>query len=227
MNSTPYSDRPHVPGSKRKPLAGATPKDPVAGDEQLTVTVLVRRRAELPEMTSTPAPLERSEFAARYGADPADIVKVESFAKDSGLDVGDVNLAARTLTLSGRVDAFTKAFGVELRHYERGATRYRGREGAITVPPELDGIVVGVFGLDNRPQARPHFRRSEAPAAGAQTFKPTQIAGLYGFGSETSGEGQCIGLVELGGGYEQQDLGHFFKGLEMEPPKVVPVEVAG
>lgn len=226
MNSTPQSGRPRVPGSERKALAGATPKGPVSGGEQLTVTVLVRRLAELPEVSGASA-LERSEFAAKYGADPADISKVEGFAKDAGLDVRDVSLAARTLTLSGTVDAFTKSFGVELRYYERSGTRYRGREDAIAIPPELDGIVVGVFGLDDRPQAKPHFRRNEAPGAGAQTFKPTQVAELYGFGSEASGEGQCIGLIELGGGYQQENLEHFFRGLEMEPPTVVPVEVGG
>ena len=33
------------------------------------------------------------------------------------------------------------------------------------IPADLEGIVVGVFGLDNRPQARPHFRVRRPRAA--------------------------------------------------------------
>ena len=33
------------------------------------------------------------------------------------------------------------------------------------IPAELEGIVVGVFGLDNRPQAKPHFRVRPPSAA--------------------------------------------------------------
>jgi len=39
--------------------------------------------------------------------------------------------------------------------YKAGATRYRGREGEIMIPAELDGIVTSVTGLDNRPAAKP------------------------------------------------------------------------
>jgi kumamolisin len=221
------SERRPVPGSERKPLAGASAKDLVAGDEQLTATVLVRRRAELPAADSGSAPIERSEFAASYGADPADVKKVESFASDRGLRVGEVNLAARTVSLSGSADAFSAAFGVELRHYERGSIGYRGREGAITVPSELDGIVKGVFGMDNRRLARPHFRFYEsAEADGGGSFKPTQVAELYGFADEASGEGECIGLVELGGGFRQEDVDLFFGSIGVDKsPKVIAVEL--
>jgi hypothetical protein len=35
---------------------------------------------------------------------------------------------------------------------------YRGRTGPVHLPDELHGKVEGVFGLDDRQQARPHFR---------------------------------------------------------------------
>jgi kumamolisin len=225
------SERRPVPGSERKPLAGAVTKDPVPGDQQLTVTVLVRRRAELPDVGPGSPMIDRSKFAASYGADPADVEKVEDFAKDHGLRVEKVNLAARTVSLSGRADALSDAFGVELRHYERGDTRYRGREGDITVPVGLDGVVKGVFGLDNRRVARPHFLLQEADTAatgGASSFQPTQVAELYGFADEASGEGECIGLIELGGGYQQEDIDLFFQSIGVEqPPKVIAVELDG
>ncbi|MGA2164334.1 MAG: protease pro-enzyme activation domain-containing protein [Solirubrobacteraceae bacterium] len=95
-------------------LAGATLLGPVDPGEQLTVTVLVRRREELPEIADASARLTREELAGRYGADPADVAKVENFVRDNGLDVGEVDIAARTVSLSGGAAAFAQAFGVEL-----------------------------------------------------------------------------------------------------------------
>ena len=40
---------------------------------------------------------------------------------------------------------------------------HRYREGALRIPAELDGIVVAVLGLDNRPQARPAGRCADRP----------------------------------------------------------------
>ena len=41
-------------------------------------------------------------------------------------------------------------------HLMEAETGYRS--GSLQVPAELDGIIVAVLGLDNRPQAAPHFR---------------------------------------------------------------------
>ncbi len=60
--------------------------------------------------------------------------------------------------LSGTVAQFNDAFGVDLQQFEHPGGSYRGRTGAIHLPDELHGVVTAVLGLDNRPQARPHFR---------------------------------------------------------------------
>src|SRR5713226_1021112 len=49
------------------------------------------------------------------------------------------------------------AFGVKLSRCEHQSETYRARTGPISIPSDLDGIIEGVFGLDNRPQAKPHF----------------------------------------------------------------------
>lgn len=79
--------------------------------------------------------------------------------------------ARRCVILSGTVAQFNIAFNVELKHYqysgsERGGKKrqggtYRGRIGAITVPSDLVDVIEGVFGLDNRPQARQHLSPRE------------------------------------------------------------------
>jgi subtilase family serine protease len=115
--------------------------------------------------------------------------------------------------LAGTVERMSAAFGVSLAEYDhpRGGT-FRGRTGAILIPPELDGIVVGVFGLDSRPQARPHFRIRPTRAALSDRaadlntqFTPLQIAQLYNFPANLDGTGERIGIIELGGGFNTFD----------------------
>lgn len=99
--------------------------------------------------------LSREEFAATYGADPEDLAKVEAFASEDGLEVVESSPARRTVRLAGRAADVANAFGVRfvIRQSPDGST-YRGYEREISLPPELQDIVQGVFGLDTRPVAR-------------------------------------------------------------------------
>ncbi len=100
---------------------------------------------------------------------------------------------------------------------------YRVREGSIRLPAELADAVEAVLGLDNRPQAQPHFR---AHAGAANTsYTPVQVAQLYQFPQGATAAGQTIGIIELGGGYRTADLTAYFKGLGLKAPKVTAVSV--
>jgi len=138
-----------------------------------------------------------------------------------------------------------KAFGVTLLHKTLDGTTYRVREGSITLPAELVGPVEAVLGLDNRPQAKPHFRIAgetgdlaaktaqaggfAKPHAGAAnvSYTPIQVAQLYQFPSGATATGQTIGIIELGGGYKTADLKTYFKSLGQKNPKVTTVSVDG
>jgi kumamolisin len=239
-------------GQKQTKLAGSTkhrlPNAEVVGEvpsAEFRVTVTVRRSNELPsiEAQSKQKPGERTymthaEHAEKHGADPADIAKVESFARENGLRVTNANASQRTVTLSGSAAAYGKAFGVELKMYKTGAVAYRGREGDILIPENLQGIVTSVTGLDNRPFAKPHYRirRGTARAAGAAGatadtssaaasvptgFTPLQLASLYNFPQNLDGTGQTIAILELGGGFHSQELTTYFQNLGIaKPPSV-------
>src|SRR5262249_3710121 len=161
--------------------------------------------------------LTRHQLAADHGASEEDIAKVEAFAAANGLRVSHVSAARRSVWLCGTVAAMERALGVTLQEYSLpGGGTYRGRTGAIFIPADLDGIIVGVFGLDNRPQARARHRfvgeRPRRPsivraaATPSQSFTPVQIAQLYNFPDGTDGTGQVIGIIELGGGFSTDDL---------------------
>jgi kumamolisin len=182
--------------------------------------------------------LTRHQLAADHGASEEDIAKVEAFAAANGLRVSHVSAARQSVWLSGTVAAMEKAFGVTLQEYSLpGGGTYRGRAGAILVPADLVGIIVGVFGLDNRPQARALHRFVgdgprrpsivRAAATPSQSFTPVQIAQLYNFPDGTDGTGQVIGIIELGGGFSTDDLQTYFNGLGVTPPRVSSVSVDG
>jgi kumamolisin len=188
--------------------------------------------------------LSREEFAARAGADPADVAKIEDFAHRQGLNVKSVHLASRTVKLTGTVGAFSAAFGVKLsRVRHRGAT-YRMRQGSVLIPAELRDIIVGVHGLDNRPVARPHFRLKRTTRRGGAVarsvkagFAVTDVAKLYGFPTGATGAGQCIAIIELndidangrvtGAGYKVSDLSIYFKRAGIREPSITSVSVDG
>jgi kumamolisin len=122
------------------------------------------------------------------------------------------------------VAQFSAAFQVQLHKMTLNGGTYRGRTGAILLPAELSGIVEAVLGLDSRPQAAAHFRIRRSPSTEAVSYTPLQVAAAYGYPNGT-GEGECVGLIELGGGFRPADLHAYFTGLGIAQPSVVAVSV--
>ncbi len=224
------ADRAVVPGSERLAPPGATDTGPADPDERTTVTIVVRPRAALPQAggEGVHPRLSREEFALQYGATAHDAALVERFALDAGLLVIEASLARRSIVVEGRVADVARAFGTEVRIFEQDGASFRGRTGDLTVPAAIAPLVEGVFGLDERPQARAHFRRAVRPAAAAAvSYPPTEVAQAYGFPTDADGSGQTIGLIELGGGFVQSDLDTYFAGLGISSPTVISVGVDG
>jgi kumamolisin len=223
-----------IPGSKREPARGAQRIAAARPDERLEVTVQLRRRNPLPAtaVSGRDLPVRRvylthAQHDAAHGADPADLAKVSAFARQSGLVVLESSASRRSVILSGTVAAFSRAFNVSLGYWEHQGGSYRGRTGELQVPADLAGIVAGVFGLDNRPFAMPHFRRARSDAAAAQFngYAPPQVAKLYSFPGGVDGTGQVIGIIELSGGYRPADLNAYFAQIGVPVPAVTAVSV--
>ena len=237
--STPKERLP-LAGSERAPMDGAREIGPANPNETVDVTIRLRSRAGKKPIVSADTytkPIEkrtilsRKEFEQRHGADPESIARVETFARQHKLTVKEKSPGRRTVILSGTVSAVNEAFGVELKEYDHPTGKYRGRTGSIHLPAELHDVVEGVFGLDNRPQAKPHFRRRRG-LAGARadsvnlSYTPPQVAALYDFPTGVDGAGECIALIELGGGYKTTDLSSYWSQLKLTAtPAVSAVSV--
>jgi len=240
MPKTP--NRYTIPGSERAPVPGARATGAVLPDERIEVSVRVRPKpgqrglGEGGALDDRPPAqreyLSRDEYAARHGAAAEDIAKVAEFAKAHRLAVVESSAPRRTVILSGTAATLSEAFGATLQQFEHDGGTYRGRTGSLSVPEDLAGVVEGVFGLDNRPQASPHFQVLGADgsviarAAGA-SFTPPQLATLYNFPTGVDGTGQCIAIIELGGGFKPADISAYFTGLKLPAPNVKAISVDG
>jgi kumamolisin len=176
--------------------------------------------------------MSRASYAKKYGTRAADFAKLRAFAKKYGLVVVEESAARHSTVLSGTAAAFSAAFAVTLRYYTHPRGSYRGRVGSIRLPKSLAGIVQGVFGLDNRPQATPHFQLAGAAGAASKqkrhdsaSFTAPALARLYDYPTGLDGSGQCIGLIELGGGFRPADIDAYFNALGIPVPTVTAVSV--
>jgi kumamolisin len=228
-------DQKPIPGSHRTLMPDSEVVGKAEPKQRIEVTVRLRSRTadadwdtRVIELASKhPSQrtyLSREDLAAHRGADPKDLAKIDAFAHANSLTVVEASLPKRAVRLGGTVSDLSKAFGVRLQMYKSRGVTYRGRTGKLHVPSELAKIVEGVFGLDNRPFARPHYRRlATALASNAQTgahktvgksstqngtpsksagsvvrtLSVPEVAKLYNFPPGLDGTGQCIGLIEL------------------------------
>jgi kumamolisin len=225
-------------GSERHPSRNAELLGPADDNEHLDVTVALRRRTDGPPLpdfdffAKTPPSkrqrLSQVAFAGKYGAHPDDVKRVEDFARTHGLAVVEVHTARRTVRLAGTVAQMGKAFGVTLNRYRhhilkrRGAKPheeiYRGRDGFIHIPSDLEKIVLGVFGLDNRNITK----RNGADPPGTSPISTQTVTQLYDFPTNFAA-GQTIGIVSEGG-YLNSDIAATFSG---SPPFLTDVSVNG
>ncbi len=236
-------------GSERSELPGAIPApSPLDDSQRITVTVLLRRRAEVPsDLVEGPETVSPTQLREQYGAAEADAQLVTQVLGEYGLTVTETHLGSRRLEVSGTIAAMQSAFGTTLTAVTSphpdgsGDVTHRYRTGSLSVPAQLSGIITAVLGLDDRPQARPQFRRGPsgarpaaepedgtgAPAAKGGPLTAPQVASFYQFPAGTDGTGQTVAIIELGGGYTQADLTTYFSGLGLSVPPVTAVGVGG
>lgn len=227
---TKREGRKEVAGSTRVRPAAAGPGTAARPEEHAEVTLLVRRKARRP---AARAPARRrgrhlsiEELEVQLGASEQDIAAVEHFARAHDLTVVRVDAGQRTLGLSGTLANLSRAFSTELTMHETPAGRFRMRTGPLYVPSALAGIVEGVFGLDDRPAATPKFRYPSARPLAAYT--PAQVGAAYTFPEGLDGSGECIALIELGGGFRATELEAYFSQLGISPsPTVTAIGVDG
>jgi kumamolisin len=221
-------------GSEREPLPGARRVGDADPEEELEVTVVLRPRrggrvVRGAEELGLLRPAEKRHLTARTlasarGADPDDVARVSAFARAHGLTVRRRSAGSRSFTLRGTAGEFSSALHVELGRWEHEDGSYRGRVGAVHLPAELEPVVDGIFGLDDRPQSH---RRSRAMATTAPfRFAVPDVVQTYGYPDHLDGSGGRAAILQFGGGFRQSDVDAYFARVGMHTPAIETVAVA-
>lgn len=200
----------------------------------ISVTLLLRYEKDPGSYKVRAAIKTREQFAAQFHASEADIQLVEAFAGHFGLNIIEELPEQRLIHLHGTVDAFERAFRVQLSTCcNAEGIVFRGRIGNIHLPEQLLPVVEAVFGLDDRPAAAPKYRIAKKDgqfivhSALPGSFYPNQLSDIYGFPKKGTGAGQSIAIIELGGGYRIEDINTYFKQLKLPIPRIIEVLVDG
>jgi kumamolisin len=203
-----------------------------ADSEPITVALALRRQRKVPSaavMAALPPARRKyldAEAVKAFGASREDLERVEAFVTEKGLDIVRVFPAAAVVVVSGTPEAVARAF------LPPGPV---GDYVEASVPPRLAGVVRWIFGLDDRVLSRsqafmrsgkeplpkllakdPHLRELLVPRG----HLAPDVARYYDY-PELRGEGQCVGLLQLGGGAIEKDLKRYFEALKLPYPEVV------
>jgi kumamolisin len=153
---------------------------------------------------------------------------LRSTLKNNNISIIKINQTF--IQLFGPHRSFTKIFGFNLNSYTHNNVNYYSHSNDFTFSNKYS-YVQNVLGLDNfaRLASYVHVGNYDLNlnnVAQLKTFTPIQVAELYKFPTNVNGKNQTIGIIELGGGYNQSDLTTYFNKLNLNPvPKIIFVSV--
>ena len=160
--------------------------------------------------------LSVEDFTARFGPTAADYEAAKTFFEANGLTVLATAPNRALITVQAPVETINRVFHVTLGLY-RHPTEHRlfiapDREPALDLATPL----LHVTGLDDfeRPHPRLLHRASPTPTGSGPggNFTGSDVRTAYAAGSDLTGAGQSVGLMELGG-YELSDVKTYFASL--------------
>lgn len=173
--------------------------------------------------------LTAAELHAQFSADTNASAALIDYFQSHQLKIANENTTRRTITISGALGDFQQAFGIGFTDYqnEQGQS-YRMHNEEPIMPEELKSLISYIEGLHNMPPVRSRAD-AEAETASKTTaetaflgYTPLEIAEAYDF-PEGDGEGETIGIIELGGAYIPSDMEKYFSDLGMSVPNIQTV----
>ena len=214
-----------VAGSER-----VAPEAPAVGEvdpnQTATISLYVKRKAASPEPGQAEVIGRAAMKHEREAAMAAVFARIADFAKSHNLTVVESDPARRLVKVSGKISDLSAAFGAKLALYKHASGTFRGRTGVLTAPSDIADDLEAVLGLDQRPIATPKLVKPAAAAANV-SFLPNAVAALYGFPEMGKGAGECVAIIELGGGVSDSDTQAAFQAMGIPAPKVIAIGVSG
>ena len=153
---------------------------------------------------------------------------IKAFVRANHLTVVRVKLGKLVIVVSGTSARLSAAFGVTRTKYTSSLGTFYGHSGPVHIPQTLAKYIDGVIGLNQFP-----VRRISGPKTGTrpgrrtQSYHPFQMARLYNCPAGANGRGECVALIELGGGFNPSAIRRYFRKLRLPVPKISVVMVDG
>ena len=224
-----------------KPTGAPSPEDQIEITVRLKPGKGRREMFDLETLSQPPSSrnrMSRNDVLDSLKADEEDLIRVKRFAAENNLISVKEDLEKRTIHLSGTIRNMEKAFNTSLNYYEHEDStvgtkdNFISHSGEITVPDDLKGVVESIIGLSNTPYSRSGGVKKTRDSANS-SLKPdgytgNQYAKFYNFPPGLTGKGQKIALIQLGGGYLNEDIDTYFsEHAKMPKPKITDHSVLG
>ncbi len=148
--------------------------------------------------------LTPEQYAARFGASPADLERARSWLVSQGLDVHGSSRLGSRVTFSGTVGAIQRAFRADLHRYEVGGEMHYAMATPAQVPADLAGSVLAVTNTHDfnpRPMSRlvPEYSTGKitgfAPPDWANVYDVAKLYATGVKGTPVTGAGVTIAVV--------------------------------
>jgi subtilase family serine protease len=113
--------------------------------------------------------LTPEDYAARFGANPADVARVRKWLGDQGLEVGATSRLNSRVTFAGSAGKVGAAFQTEYHHYKVGNETHFAMSKAPAVPAEFADLILDIHNthdLRKRPLAQPAHPIPESTCPG-------------------------------------------------------------
>lgn len=178
---------------------------------------LIKNQAD-PESPLYKRYLTAGQFAEQYGPTEADYNKVMSYAQAQGFTVSKTSRNHTLVQISGSVGSVNRMFATTMRVYKH-PTEKRNYH-APSVAPTIDASlpILSVEGLSDRDRPKPFSKRGTPHAyfltgsGPSNNFLGSDIRAAYAGDVSYQGEGQTLGLIELGP-YNLSDVQSYFGSI--------------
>jgi kumamolisin len=229
--------RRHTRNERRLPIEHGEPRKlllparrsrkPIDLSQNAEVTLVLRSRGPEEEWQALVAELTnglprnrryltRAELARKWGTSPEDIDAVRKFVAAQRLEVVMADDARRCVVVSGTLERLERAFEVEFIAVDHPLGTFRSYRNTPNVPETIHPRLECILGLDDLPVARTHA----VPAAKGRSLDRQALLRAYSVPPRLRGKGQCVAVIELGGGFRPSDLKAFFGQFGLAPPRL-------
>ena len=160
--------------------------------------------------------LDHDEFYTHFGVDDVNINTMLTWAAHSNLTISDMHQGAGVVKLIGTVLQWNSLFNITVIAVTDTDRTYYTHNNLLTIPAEIINVVESIAGLDNKGTFKHHavtLKPDAVSNAAAIPLTPAQVAQAYGFPAG-DGYGGCLGLIELGGGFTDQNLISTFETIQ-------------